>query len=333
MHSGHNRHTPSTRRACVIACAQAYSGGEVDYALANKAYKRVRQQLEADKLPHDYKPVLQGRWEHFMEYGDLEDDPRPGRPVLISKEDALKASTAIKAGRQFTRKHEGHAITLISYYTTVRQATVESKVVKGVMEKYHCTPHQLYSAMMREDKNLGRRSFALKYRLTDKEKAERKTFAAKLVREWNLALALLNAILARIVQCDEGRWTYSIYTHEHMRAYVDLDNLPLHDFVTLPTIQGDKEQTVHFFICVSAHPKFANKNGLVYYELTTGTTNIRRWFNKLGQTQYEAFGYQVGTVTGSPACCQMDQTCILLLVPQQHVTCQCAACRSTYNWQ
>lgn len=257
----------------------------------------MRKELGADKLPKDYKPVIQRSWEHFLEYGDLEDDPRPGRPVLISKDDALTASAAIKAGREFKRTHQGHTITLISYYTTVRQASVESKVVKGIMDKYHCTPHQLYSAMMREDEDLGRRSFALKYRLTDKEKAERKNWCKRLLDEWNLALALLNAILARIVQCDEGRWTYSIYTHSRVQAYVSLHNLPLHDYVTLPTIQGDEEQTVHFFVCVSAHPKFANKNGLVYYELTTGTTNIRRWHNTEGQTDDEAFCYQVGTVT------------------------------------
>lgn len=297
VHAGHNRHTPNTRRACVIACAQAYSDSKVDYARASKAYKRLHKELGADKLPKDDKPVLQGRWDRFMKHGDLEDNERSGRPVKISAEDAMKASNAIKAGRQFTRKCKGKTITLISYYTTVRQATVESKAVKEVMQKYGCTPHQLYSAMVREDPNLARRSFALKYRLSPQEKAARKSFCQQLLREWNLAHALLNAILARIVQCDEGRWTYSIYTHQHVQAYVDKEHPPLRDYVTLPKIKGEKEQTVHFFVCVSAHPKFARYNGLVYYELTTGTTRIKRWFNTKGQDDDEGFCYQVGTVT------------------------------------
>jgi hypothetical protein len=280
-----------------VACAQALVDGKVDYGLAGRLYKKVRKQLGGDKLAEDPKPVLKGRWDHFVEYGDVEDNLRTGRPVLISREDALTASTAIKAGRLHTKTRKGHTITLISYFTTVRQATVESDAVKGVMQKYNCTPHQLYNAMMREDPNLGRRSFALKYRLTEKEKAARKSFCKQLLAEWNVAQALLNAILARIVQCDEGRWTYNTYTHAHVRAYVDLQHLPLHDYVSLPTIKGDKQQTVHFFICVSAHPSFSDKNGLVYYELTTGTTHILRWFNKLGQEGKEPFVYQVSTVT------------------------------------
>lgn len=36
------------------------------------------------------------------------------------------------------------------------------------------------------------------------------------------------------------------------------------------------------------------KNGLVYWEFTTGTTNTRQRHNTLGQVDGEAFGYQVG---------------------------------------
>lgn len=297
VHAGHNRTTPNTRRACVVACAQSWVDGEVDYARAAKVYYSIRKQFGADKLARDPKPVLKGRWEHFVAYGDLEDEPRSGRPVNISDDDALTASKAIKAGREYQRQRNKHTITLITYYTTVRQATLESEIVRGVVEKYKCTPHQLYHAMMRADPSLGRRSFCLKFRLSPDQKLARKTFAKELLAEWDIAQALLARILARIVQCDEGRWTYSVLDHKRQKAYVDLNNLPLYDYVTLPTIQGQQQAVVHFFVCVSGHPKFAEFNGMVYYEFTTGTSHIRRLWNRRGQTSDEAFVYQVGTIS------------------------------------
>jgi hypothetical protein len=319
--------------ACVVACAQALEGGEVNWPRAEKIYKAVHKEFGGDDLGDYPKAVLKTHWDHFREYGDLKDNPRSGRPPTISSDDAMLASNAIKAGREYTRQRKGHTIKLITYFTSVRQASLESDTVRGVMEKYNCTPHQLYSAMMRVDPHLGRRSFALKFRLSDAQKAARKTFAKELLAEWNVAQALLAAILARIVQCDEGRWTYSTYTHSTQKAYVDLSHLPLYDYVTLPTINGEKEATVHFFICVSAHPRFAEFNGMVYYEFTTGTTNIRRIWNTRGQTDDEAFVYQVSTVTELPACCQMDPAWVLLGGQQQHITFQCAACHSTHNWR
>lgn len=59
--------------------------------------------------------------------------------------------------------------------------------------------------------------------------------------------------------------------------------------------------TIHVFICVSLHPAFANRNGLVYFEFTTGTTNIRRLWNTMRQTADEALQYQVGTCFRRPA--------------------------------
>jgi len=305
VHKGHNRHTQATRAACVVACARALEGDTVDYGRAKQEYNKVRKELHGDKLGSKIKTILQKRWQRFLEEGDLEDAHRSGRPPKISDEDARTASEALKAGKTYTRKQKGLEIKLITYYTSVRQATRESEAIRAVVEKYQCTAKQLYAAMKRVDPNLTMRSFAFKLTLTDKQMKDRVSFCKRMLREWALPLSELRVILHRIVQCDEGRWTYSVYSHEHQKAYIDKRTTLLHDYVLLQKICGEAQATVHFFICVSAHPAFARVNGLVYYEFTTGTTSIRRMFNIEGQTAEEAFVYQVGRLATAPKHCQM----------------------------
>lgn len=302
-----------------MACARALEGEEVDYDRAKQEYNKVRKPLHGDQLTAKIKSILRDRWERFLKFGDLEDADRSGRPPKISDEDAMTASEALKAGKTYTRKRNNNEIQLITYFTTVRQATRESEAIRAVVEKYQCTPKQLYAAMKRVDPNLTMRSFAFKLMLTDKQMKDRISFCKRLLAEWALPLAELRAVLHRIVQCDEGRWTYSVYSHAHQKAYVDKRTTLLHDYVLLQKINGQASATVHFMICVSPHPRFAHVNGLVYYEFTTGTTSIRRLFNTLEQTSEEAFSYQVGCLAAAPAHCQMHP-CPWSFAPEQQHT-------------
>ena len=291
-HSGHNRHTPATRRAAVLAVARTFEGEEPDYARAVAEYKNLPKKLAGDTLGKNAATVLKTHWEHFMTSGDLADGPRSGRPTQISDEDALVASEAIKAGKKLTRRIKGGTITLITYFTTVREAIIALPGVKAIMDKYDTTPRKLYMAMKRADPYLKRRSIVLKPAFTEAQKKDRRSFAQRLLAEWNLSAAEFRAILSRIVQCDEGRFTYTVYSKEHKKVLIDRRTTLLHDYVTLPKIDGEEELTVHFFICVSAHPAFAKYNGLVYWELTTGTSHIKRVFNTLSDDDEEHV-YQV----------------------------------------
>lgn len=254
-------------------------GEEPDYARAVAEYNSLPDKLRGDKLGKNASAVLKRSWEHFLADGDLADGHRSGRPTLISDADALAASEAIKAGKTLIRRVKGGTITLITYFTSVREAITALPQVKAIMDKYDANPHQLYMAMKRADPYLKRRSIVLKPAFTEAQKKERREIAGKLLAEWKLPQAEFRALLLRIVQCDEGRWTYTVYSKKSQKVLIDKRTTLLHDYVTLPMINGEKELTVHFFICVSAHPAFAKSNGLVYWELTTGTTHIRRIFN------------------------------------------------------
>lgn len=305
QHSGHNRHTPDTRRAIVIACAKVYTGGELDCAAALHEYVKLPQSLQRDELGSNYAEVMRGRWRHFLAEGDLKDDHRSGAPHVISVEDALLASAALKAGREITKWKHGTPFILVTYFVTVRAAIALVPELKRIQMKYGATPHELYLAMKRADPNLIRRSIFLKPAFTDAQIVERFTWCANLTAQWQLPLAALKAILCRIVQCDEGRFTYTVKAHGSRRVFMDKRTNLAHDYVTLPLINGQEEATVHFFICVSAHPAFAYCNGLVYEEFTTGTTNIRRLYNTRGQTTDEAFEYTVSYNSFTLAGCQM----------------------------
>lgn len=298
-HHGHNRHTNATRTACIIAVAKVYDGGQPDYGRAAQEYASLPKELGHDQLPRDSKPVLKRAWEAFREHGDLKDKPRPGRPTKISKEHALEASELLKAGRTLVHKHKGQTMNLIVYFTTVAEAIRVVPRLKEIVDHYQVTPHQLYEAMKREDKDLERRSIVTKPAFDEAHIKKRNAWCHEAVVKLGKTVAEKMAALDPYVQCDEGRVTYSVKGKYTQKIYIDKRTTLLHDFVELPKIAGQEEATVHFVICVSPHPAFASSNGLVYWEFTTGTTNIRRRINTLGQTSEEAFEYMVGELSRS----------------------------------
>jgi hypothetical protein len=251
----------------------------VNYAEALKVYAALLEKLQYDQLGHNYGEVMRRAWGHFLKEGDLKDGARPGAPHVIPVELALECSEALKAGRQIVKHHKGTAYTLVTYFTQVREAIALVPLLKETMDKYDVDAHDLYLAMKRADPYLTRRAIFLKPAFTDAQLADRADWCGRLVAEWQLPLAELRGILARFVQCDEGRWTYTVKTRGSKKVFIDKRTNLAHDYVTLPKINGDVEATVHWFMCVSPHPKFKHLNGLVYWEWTTGTTNIRRRHN------------------------------------------------------
>lgn len=284
----------------MIAVAKVYKGGEPDYSRAAKVFARLPDSIPRDDLGEYPTAVLKRCWGHFMKHGDVKDDPRSGRPVNISDEDALAASELVKAGRSISRKTKAGPITIIVYFTTVREAVTLLPELKQIMDRNHATPKQLYEAMKRADPFLTKRTIVLKPAFTAAQIKARVDFAKHLLREMGMVHTLRVQFWSRVVQCDEGRWTYNTKNKVSKQVLIDKRTTLLHDYITCPKIKGQEEMSVHFFMCVSPHPGFAQHNGLVYWEFTTGTTNIRRLRNTLGQTEYEAFEYTVSYIIAPP---------------------------------
>ena len=55
-----------------------------------------------------------------------------------------------------------------------------------------------------------------------------------------------------------------------------------------------RDVKVRFWLGVSSHPTFAATNGLVFWDFTTGTTDIKRLYNTMGQEDGDAYEYKVG---------------------------------------
>lgn len=303
QHTGHNRLTDDTRQLAVIACAKVWVDDKLVYAEAVRVYEKLPRTYHPDADKTISGPAIKRLWQNFLQNRNLKDAPRSGRPVKISREDALAASELLKKGKTLVRQLKGGAITYIVYFTTVNEAIRLVPELKAILDKYDVTPHQLYLAMKREDKYLERRSVVLKPPFTTEQKEGRMTWCGDTLGCMGNSPAAHAAWLERVVQCDEGKVTISSKGKQHVRVYHDRREPMLHDYVCLPDIPGEDEMTVHFFICVSPHPAFTDTNGLVYFEFTTGTSHIRRLHNTMDQTDYEAFEYVVSTFTHKPARC------------------------------
>lgn len=307
QHTGHNRLTDDTRQLAVIACAKVWVDDKLVYAEAVRVYEKLPRTYHPDADKTISGPAIKRLWQNFLQNRNLKDAPRSGRPVKISREDALAASELLKKGKTLVRQLKGGAITYIVYFTTVNEAIRLVPELKAILDKYDVTPHQLYLAMKREDPYLERRSVVLKPGFTDQQKQGRKAWCVVIRARMGDSIALQTAWMEGLVQCDEGKVTYSTKAKQHVRVYHDSREPMLHDYVCLPKVLGEQELAAHFVVCVSPHPAFMETNGLVYFEFTTGTSFIRRLHNTLDQTTEEAFDYVVSTLTYGFARCEMHR--------------------------
>jgi hypothetical protein len=302
-HSGHNRHTNDTRQLAVIACAKAWQAGQVSWAAAARIYAELPREHHPDAAEEVSTPVLQRAWQNFLQHSNLKDAPRPGRPVIISKEDALAASELLKKGKSLVRHIRGGISEYVVYFTTVNEAIRLVPDLKAIMDKYNVSPHQLYLAMKREDPYLERRTVVLRPGFTQQQMLGRQVWCRDVVVEMGDTVPEQKAWWQDVVQMDEGKFTYTTKSKQHVRVYHDSREPLLCDFVRLPEVQGEQELSVHFVICVTPHPAFVETNGLVYLEFTTGTDYIKRLHNTMGQTEYEAFEYMVSNFTSRSVRC------------------------------
>lgn len=296
QHKSHGRLPWPVKVACLVACAKGYNDGVVDYGFAANALKTMDQGKWYDFIGGRSTETLKRVWINLTAFETLGDKPRSGRPPLISKKDALAAAALLKKGKLGSCIRGGKRWNRLVYYTSVEQACREDPALEAIRVKYNASYDQLRQAMRKHDPDLMRRTLTYHPDFSAKQLSERMAQAASLLAQCPSDPDALRANLDRFMWGDEATITLSSENLEHVRVWCSKANYDVNDIISLPKVRGQKDCKVHFFIVVSSHPAFRASNGVVYFEWTTGTDDIKRLNNTMGQTQYEPFGYLVSGV-------------------------------------
>lgn len=258
---------------------------------------------------------MQSTFKHWYESGSLQDLPRSGRPTVIPAEVALEAAALVKQGEWVSVVKQGREIRKKVYYTSIHHAVLKLDRLGEIMEKYGVDCKGLLHAMHKHDPDLTRRSIYFKYEFPPELLRARVMSTTELLASLPPPGAERKVWLDRLVWIDEGGIMLSDYSKKSVKVWCSKHDLHRNDVVHLPHVKDQDDCKVHFILAVCSHPRFTRTNGLVYWEYTTGTTNIRRRHNKEGQTVGEAFGYQVGrsamaiTVLPNASVRMMQQGC------------------------
>lgn len=244
-------------------------------------------------LGDHWKSFLESVWEHWYDLGTLEDLHRSGRPTNIPKEVAREAAALVKEGEWVTVVKRGASIKKKVYYTSINHAVSKLERLQQIMQQYNIDCRGLLHAMHKHDPDLTQRSIYFKYEFPPELLQARVMSTAELLRNLPPEGAERRMWLDRLIWIDEGGIMLSDYAKKSIKVWCSKHDFNRDDVVHLPHVKDQDDCKVHFILAVTSHPSFTRKNGLVYWEYTTGTTNIRRRHNTLGVDNGEAFGYQV----------------------------------------
>lgn len=282
------------KKGGVIACCQAYKDHKVNWGFALQNFKALDKGEAAAALGGRPMLFLVRVWKHFQLHGNLEDEPRSGRPPNMAAEDAIRAAALLKMGKQGSMLRGGRRVPRLVYYTTVEQACHEDPELEAIRVQYNATHDQLLYHMKRHDPDLVRRTITYHPDFSAAQLTERMQLGSRLLQAMPTNPTAARAWLDRFLWGDEGAISLTSQNLEAVRVWCSKANFDVNDIVSLPRVRGQKDSKVHFFIVVSSHPAFRLTRGVVYFEFTTGTNNIKRLQNTMGQDSREAFGYMVG---------------------------------------
>ena len=287
------------RVACIMAIAATLVGDQPDFS---KAHARMKQWAEDYNKSHPYEEIfnrshdheyLKRYWHNFQESGSVCDAPRAGRPRNISKADALRAASLVKQGKWYTQRVGRQDITYIRYYTSIAHAVRECGELADICHRNSVSPEQLLAAMHHFDPTLVRRKIFLKHTFTPTELEQRMTYAQDMLTQ----MKANPDVLQNTIYIDEASIVISDKTKSDVHVWCEAHDLNFTDVCPIPLHKGEKI-VVRWICAVTAHPAFANKGGLVYFEFTTGTTGIDRKVNKKwdGSNLTGQWKYQVGVL-------------------------------------
>lgn len=295
-HKTHDRLSWDAKVAVLMACGKGYDNRVVNYGFAVDALKRLDKGMWNEHIGGRLGETVKRVWYNLTVHQTLGDAPRSGRPPKFKKEDALEAAALLKQGKVGSFLRGGKRWSRLVYYTTVEHACKDIPRLEAIRAKYNATYDQLRHAMRQHDPDLTRRTITYHPDFSAKQLDERMTLAAELLAGCPSHPTALRAHLDRFMWGDEATITLSSENLHTLKVWCSKANYDVNDIISLPKVQGQKDCKVHFFIVVSSHPAFKDCGGVVYFEWTTGTDNIRRISNVMGQTLYEPFGYLVSGV-------------------------------------
>lgn len=269
------------RIACVLACAAVVlSTGEPDWAAANV---KMRQWIvdnnakpgaeHVEVLDHGYD-YLKTYWKNFNTYGWVFDAPRDPKHHKIPQHAAIRAANLVKQGKWVTTRIKGKDYQYVSYFTSIEQACNEVEELEAIRVEYDATYDQLLTAMKAYDPTLQYRRIFFKHQLTPQQREERSNFAKAMLDK----LAADASILPNTIYIDEASIVLSGRTRSDVHVWCDKYDMSFTDVCPVP-LKPNEDITVRWICAVSAHPAFADKGGLVYFEFTTGTDDIKRKVN------------------------------------------------------
>lgn len=274
------------------------------WAQAAETFSAQRAALEAqyESLPRCGDPSrvrrFMERWLDKWQEGNFTcaDKRRSGRKRLLSVKEAEKAAALIKKGKWIKVKNRNKTYHRLVYYTSIRDAIDNCPELADICTLNGITAEQLREAMHYADPDLVRKRITFKRRLSKEEKADRVRTAEAMLQR----LSDDPSLLERMVFIDETSVVLLGDNHDHVHAWCDKNDVNFHDVCPLPAVTSKNPLKVHIIAAVSAHPAFAATNGLVYVEVTTGTSYIKRRTNKRldGSTRVPDYNYQVRCTAG-----------------------------------
>lgn len=293
-------HAPKSthvRVLSVIACAKAWVDDAVNYDEALGYLKGIEQGYAFKAISSHHRAVMQKIWEHFTKQGDVALEPRSGRPPKCPASVTDLGLQAMHHGRYREEVAYGDKkVTTVTGYSTMAEMVCDHPEVAAALEEHNLTVKQLYNAMVRQDPTLIRHAVTFKYEHDTDELSARKKTAADLLGKCGDIWAASRMVLDRMVFIDEGGFALKQLEKGTHKVWIGKEDLKSCDVVHLPWVEGHKDCNVHFIVAVCSHPAFSAWNGVVFYEKTTGTTDIRRSVNTRGQTAIEAFEYMVSYI-------------------------------------
>jgi hypothetical protein len=303
-HITYRRQPHFVRVLALLLCAKFFADGEPNWAVVHaqlylflecyNAYIQPKPPLYIGSKSHDY---LKRWWNNFMHFGSVADAPRSGRPHKISLDGARRAAAIVKTGRWLVENRRGGVAFHRVHYTSIGEAVRLNVALQNFVQRHNINHHQLLHAMRMADPTLARRKIFFKHLFTAKELASRREFAMSCLRYWMFWPSQLGNFLEHIIFIDESSIAVNKFTRSDVYVWCDSSDVSFRDVCPRQLAKGPGI-VVRFIVAVTSHPAFASKGGVVYVELTSGTTDIQRRTNKL-RDGAQATGdqvYQVGVL-------------------------------------
>ena len=301
----HGRKSILVRMAAVIAVASALEADSVDWAEAATIFKHIGKGVPAQAVSGHVTDFLQRWWLAFITTGSVDDAPRSGRPPLVPDDVAAEAAQLVKEGHWVWRVVKQQRLREQVLFRSIPQAIRAVPRLVQICQQHGVTSEQLRNAMERVDADLVRHTMHFKYAHTAEQLKERQAFCIAALARAGSTQAEQAPELDKLVWWDEGGVSLSSVEGRAVRVWGSREALHGCDVLHLPAVQGQADCKIHFGIGVTSHPRFLDCGGLVHFEFTTGTTCMKRLYNKFDADGGEEHQYKVSStlVTNQVAQC------------------------------